>query len=134
MCIRDRVGTRNHTEYGKYFTEKLVKALSRFDLIIISGLAFGIDSIAHKSSLKYGIPTIGVVGHGLDTIYPEENANLAKQMISEGGLLTEFRSNTKPDKYNFPRRNRIVAGISDATIVIESGLKGGSNITANLAW
>jgi DNA processing protein len=128
------VGTRNNTEYGKYFTEKLVKALSRFDLIIISGLAFGIDSIAHKSSLKYGIPTIGVVGHGLDTIYPEENANLAKQMIRDGGLLTEFRSNTKPDKHNFPSRNRIVAGISDATIVIESGIKGGSNITANLAW
>ena len=128
------VGTRNNTEYGKYFTEKLVKALSRFDVIIISGLAFGIDSIAHKSSLKYGIPTIGVVGHGLDTIYPEENANLAKQMIRDGGLLTEFRSNTKPDKHNFPSRNRIVAGISDATIVIESGIKGGSNITANLAW
>jgi len=127
------VGTRNNTEYGKYFTEKLVKALSRFDLIIISGLAFGIDSIAHKSSLKYGIPTIGVVGHGLDTIYPEENANLAKQMIRDGGLLTEFRSNTKPDKHNFPSRNRIVAGMCDATVVIETGVKGGSVITANLA-
>lgn len=128
------VGTRSNTEFGKYFTEKLVKTLARLDVIIISGLAFGIDSIAHKCSLKYGIPTIGVMGHGLDTIYPQENTNLAKQMIKEGGLLTEFRSNTKPDKHNFPSRNRIVAGISDATIVVESGLKGGSNITANLAW
>lgn len=128
------VGTRNNTDYGKYFTEKLVKALVRVDAVIISGLAFGIDTIAHKCSLKYGIPTIGVVGHGLDTIYPPENSNLAKQMVSHGGLLTEFRSNTKPDKHNFPSRNRVVAGISDATIVVESGAKGGSNITANLAW
>jgi DNA processing protein len=128
------VGTRNNTEYGKYVTEKLVKALVKVNAVIVSGLAFGIDAIAHKSSLKYGVPTIGVVAHGLDTIYPPENTNLAKQMIAHGGLLTEFRSNTKPDKHNFPSRNRIVAGVSDATIVVESGLKGGSNITANLAW
>lgn len=128
------VGTRNNTEYGRYFSEKLVKALADADAVIISGLAFGIDTIAHKCSLKYGIPTVGVVGHGLDTIYPQENTNLAKQMIKNGGLLTEFRSNTKPDKHNFPSRNRVVAGLSDATVVIESGLKGGSNITANLAW
>lgn len=128
------VGTRNNTDYGKSFTEKLIKELSGIDLIIVSGLAFGIDSIAHKSALKYGIPTIGVVGHGLDTIYPQENTNLAKQMLREGGLLTEFRSNTKPDKHNFPSRNRVVAGISDATIIVESGIKGGSNITADLAW
>jgi DNA processing protein len=129
------VGTRNNTEYGKYITEKLVKALAGVNAVVISGLAFGIDTIAHKCSLKYGIPTIGVLGHGLDTIYPAENSNLAKQMIMYGGgLLTEFRSNTKPDKHNFPSRNRVVAGISDATIVVESGIKGGSNITANLAW
>ena len=128
------VGTRNNTEYGKYFTEKLVKALVKVDTVIVSGLALGIDTIAHKCSLKYGIPTIGVVGHGLDTIYPPENTNLAKQMIRQGGLLSEFRSNTKPDKHNFPSRNRVVAGISDATIIVESGAKGGSNITANLAW
>lgn len=128
------VGTRNNTDYGKYFTEKLVRALANVDAVIVSGLAFGIDTIAHKSSLKYGLPTVGVVGHGLDTIYPPENLNLAKQMITGGGILTEFRSNTKPDKHNFPSRNRVVAGISDATIVVESGMKGGSNITANLAW
>jgi DNA processing protein len=128
------VGTRSNTEYGKGFTEKLVKALNGRDVIITSGLAFGIDSIAHKCSLKYGVPTIGVVGHGLDTMYPPENTGLAKQMISEGGaVLTEFRSKTRPDKHNFPSRNRIVAGITDATIVIESGMKGGSIITANLA-
>jgi DNA processing protein len=103
-------------------------------VIIVSGLAFGIDTIAHKCSLKYGIPTVGVVGHGLDTIYPIENTVLAKQMINNGGLLTEFWSKTKPDKHNFPSRNRVVAGITDATIVVESGNKGGSNITANLAW
>jgi DNA processing protein len=128
------VGTRNNTEYGKYVTEKLVKALTKVNAVVVSGLAWGIDTIAHRCSLKYGIPTIGVVGHGLDTIYPPENANLAKQMIRQGGLLSEFRSNTKPDKHNFPSRNRVVAGISDATIIVESGLKGGSNITANLAW
>ena len=128
------VGTRNNTEYGKVFTENLVKSLAGLNVMVVSGLAFGIDSIAHKCSLKYGIPTLGVLGHGLDTIYPQENTNLAKQMIKEGGLLTEFRSNTKPDKHNFPCRNRVVAGISDATIIVESGIKGGSNITANLAW
>lgn len=128
------VGTRNHSEYGKNFTEKMIKALARLNVVIISGLAFGIDSIAHKCSLKYKLPTVGVVAHGLDTIYPQENTNLAKQIIHDGGLLTEFQSNTKPDKHNFPSRNRVVAGISDATIVIESGLKGGSTITANMAW
>ena len=128
------VGTRNHSEYGKNFTDKLVKTLARLNVIVVSGLAFGIDSIAHKCSLKYNLPTVAVVAHGLDIIYPEENTSLAKQIIHDGGLLTEFRSNTKPDKHNFPSRNRIVAGISDATIVVESGSKGGSIITANLAW
>jgi DNA processing protein len=128
------VGTRNNTEYGKSVTEKLVKEFASLNCIIVSGLAFGIDSIAHRCALKYNIPTIGVVGHGLDTIYPQQNANLAKQMLKEGGMLTEFRSNTKPDKYNFPSRNRVVAGISDATIIVESGVKGGSVITAQLAY
>ncbi|MBL7699683.1 MAG: DNA-protecting protein DprA [Chitinophagaceae bacterium] len=128
------VGTRNNTEYGKHFTEELVRSFADRNILVVSGLAFGIDSVAHKSSLKYGIPTVGIVGHGLDTIYPRENTGLAKQIIESGGVLTEFRSKTKPDKHNFPSRNRIVAGISDATIVVESGVKGGSIITANLAW
>lgn len=127
------VGTRNNTDYGKSFTEKLVKKLVDCNCVIVSGLAFGIDSIAHKCALKHDIPTIGVVGHGLDTIYPGQNANLAKQMIGNGGLLTEFRSKTPPDKHNFPARNRVVAGLTDATIIVESSVKGGSMITAELA-
>ena len=127
------VGTRSHDDYGKKICEKLIEELVNEDVIVVSGLAFGIDSIAHKVSLKNNIPTIGVLAHGLDRVYPSQNATMAKQMISCGGLLTEFKSNTKPDKQNFPGRNRIVAGMTDATIVIESGIKGGSLITAELA-
>ena len=126
-------GTRSHDDYGKKICEKLIEELVNEDVIVVSGLAFGIDSIAHKVSLKNNIPTIGVLAHGLDRVYPSQNATMAKQMISCGGLLTEFKSNTKPDKQNFPGRNRIVAGMTDATIVIESGIKGGSLITAELA-
>ena len=128
------VGTRTNTEYGKQFTEKLVKDLSEQNITIISGLAFGIDAMAHKAALKHGLPTVGIVGHGLDKIYPSENSSLAKEMIREdGGILSEFFSGTKPDKHNFPLRNRIVAGISDATVVVETNIKGGSMITGNLA-
>ncbi len=127
------VGTRNNTEYGKSVTEKLVKMLADANCIVVSGLAFGIDAIAHKAAVKHDVPTVGVVGHGLDIIYPYEHVSLAKQMLKNGGLLTEFRSKTKPDKHNFPSRNRVVAGISDATIIVESGIKGGSMITANMA-
>lgn len=128
------VGTRNNTEYGKAFTEKLIHDLASQNIIIVSGLAFGIDAIAHKAALKQGLPTIGVVGHGLSKIYPSQHAGLAKEMLAEGGgILTEFFHNIKPDKHNFPLRNRIVAGISDATILIETAVKGGSMITAKLA-
>lgn len=128
------IGTRNHTEYGKQQTEKLIKELSPHNIIVVSGMAFGIDAVAHKASLKNELKTIGVLGHGLDQIYPPEHNRLAKEMIQQGGgLITEFRSKTKPDKHNFPTRNRIVAGMSDATIVIETGDKGGSMITAELA-
>ena len=128
------IGTRKHTEYGKQQTEKLITELSSQNILVVSGMAFGIDSIAHKSALKNELPTVGVLAHGLDQIYPPDNSNLAKDMVKNGGgLLTEFRSNTKPDKHNFPTRNRIVAGMSDATIVIETGEKGGSMITAELA-
>ncbi|MDE3184802.1 MAG: DNA-processing protein DprA [Bacteroidota bacterium] len=127
------VGTRNHNEYGKNICEKLIEGLVNEDVLVVSGLAFGIDTIAHKSAIKNNIKTVGVLAHGLDRVYPSQNASLAKQMVSYGGLLTEFKSNTIPDKQNFPGRNRIVAGISDATIVIESGIKGGSLITAELA-
>ena len=128
------IGTRGHTDYAKQVTEKLIKDLAAQQVTIVSGLAFGVDGIAHKSSIKNNLPTIAVLGHGLDQIYPSEHSGLAKDIIKHnGGLLTEFRSKTKPDKHNFPTRNRIVAGMSDATIVIETGIKGGSMITAELA-
>lgn len=127
------VGTRMNTDYGKQVTEQLVKDLAALDIVIVSGLAFGIDAIAHKTALRCTIPTVGVVGHGLDTIYPSQHSALAKEMIQHGGLLTEFNSKTKPDKHNFPIRNRVVAGISDATIVVETSIKGGSMITAEMA-
>jgi len=126
------VGTRNNNEYGKSVCEKLVEDLAEQNILIVSGLAFGIDSIAHKSALKNNLKTVAVLGHGLDRIYPTQNKSLAKQMIEQGGLLTDFRSKTNPDKQNFPKRNRIVAGISDAIIIIETGIKGGSLITAEL--
>lgn len=128
------IGTRSSTEYGKHITEKLVKELSEKEVLIVSGLAFGIDALAHKAAIKNNLSTIGVLGHGLDTIYPSQHTQLARDMIKQGGgLLTEFTSNTRPDKHNFPARNRIVAGMSDATIVVETGIKGGSMITAELA-
>lgn len=128
------IGTRSHTDYAKQVTEKLIKDITAQQVTIVSGLAFGVDAIAHKAAIKNNLPTIGVLGHGLDQIYPSEHSGLAKDMIKHnGGLLSEFRSKTKPDKHNFPIRNRIVAGMSDATIVIETGIKGGSMITAELA-
>lgn len=126
------VGTRNNSEYGKTVCEKLIEDIAQQNVLIVSGLAFGIDSIAHKSALKNNLQTIAVLAHGLDRIYPQQNKFLAKQMIEHGGLLTDYKSGSKPDKQNFPKRNRIVAGISDAIIVIETGLKGGSLITAEL--
>lgn len=128
------VGTRDKTEYGKQLTEKLVKELAAQQVLIVSGLALGIDAVAHKAAIKNDLPTIGVLAHGLDKIYPAEHTMLAKDMLKHhGGLLTEFRSNSKPDKHNFPTRNRVVAGMCDAVIVVETGIKGGSMITAELA-
>ncbi len=127
------IGTRNNTDYGKAITEKLIVALKEFAPLIVSGLAFGIDAIAHKAALQNEIATVGVLGHGLQTIYPAQHKTMAKEILLNGGLLTEFISATKPDKHNFPRRNRIVAGIADATIVVETAVRGGSMITAELA-
>ena len=128
------VGTRSHSEYGKQITEKLIKELVDQKVLVISGLAFGIDAIAHKAAIKNNLATAGVLAHGLDQVYPSEHNGLAKDILKHNGtLLTEYRSKTKPDKHNFPVRNRIVAGMSDAIIVIESGIKGGSMITAELA-
>ncbi|MBS1496534.1 MAG: DNA-protecting protein DprA [Bacteroidetes bacterium] len=127
------VGTRNHTDYGKNICEKLMEELQDENILVVSGLAFGIDTIAHKAALKNKLQTVGVLAHGLDRIYPKQNTSLAKEMAEHGGLLTDFISGTNPDKQNFPKRNRIVAGICDALIVIESSKKGGSLITAELA-
>ncbi len=127
------VGTRSNTAYGKQVTEKLIEELKPWQPLVISGLAFGIDAIAHKAALKQQLETVGVLAHGFNTIYPSQHHALARELIEKGGLLTEFGKDTAPDKHNFPRRNRIVAGISHATIVIETAIKGGSMITANLA-
>lgn len=126
------VGTRNNSSYGKMVCEKFIEGLQSENVLVVSGLAFGIDTIAHKAALRNDLQTVAVLAHGLDRIYPEQNKSLAKQITGQGGLLTEFISNSNPDKQNFPKRNRIVAGMCDAVIVIESGRKGGSLITAEL--
>lgn len=128
------VGTRQASEYGKEICGQLIKDLAQHDdLMILSGLAYGIDSCAHRVALENNVPTIAVVAHGLDRIYPAQNYGLAKKMVDQGGVLTEFVSGTIPDRENFPKRNRIVAGMSDAVVVIESGEKGGALITADIA-
>ncbi len=127
------VGTRQPTDYGKEFTEKLISILSDNDVLVVSGLAYGIDITAHRACLKNNSSTVGVVAHGLDRVYPSVHTSVADKMKNNGGLLTEYMSNTNPDRENFPSRNRIVAGMADATIVVETSLKGGSMITANLA-
>ena len=129
------VGTRHASEYGKALCENFVADLARFvpGALIVSGLAYGIDVCAHRTALKAGLPTVGVLAHGLDRIYPNAHRATAKQMLDCGGLLTEFMSGTESYPSNFIQRNRIVAGISDATVVVESASKGGSLITASLA-
>jgi len=130
------VGTRNATVYGCELTERFIADLATSfpDVQIISGLAYGIDVCAHKAALRNRLSTIGVLAHGLDRIYPLQHKNTAIEMLEQGGLLTDFPSGTNPDRQNFVMRNRIVAGLSDATIVIESAEKGGSLITANIAF
>lgn len=128
------VGTRNHTEYGRQLTEKLMIGLSGCRPLIVSGLAYGIDGLAHRYAIRHQIPTVGVLAHGLDRIYPPSHIGLARDMLqAKGGLLTEFFSGTQPDRFNFPLRNRIVAGLSDAVVVIETHTTGGSMITAKIA-
>ena len=127
------VGTRNQTDYGTSILEELIRSFSGMNITVVSGLAYGVDISAHRLCLENDITTFGVLGHGLDRIYPSKHKNTAIKMLDQGGLLTEFGIGTNPDRENFPMRNRIVAGISDATIVIESKAKGGSMITAELA-
>jgi DNA processing protein len=127
------VGTRKATSYGKRVCEEIVRDLSNDNILIISGMAYGIDTCAHREALNNGLNTVGVMAHGLDRIYPNENRNMARRMLGQGGLITEFMSNSKPDRENFPKRNRIIAGLSDAVLVVESATKGGAVITANIA-
>lgn len=127
------VGTRNNSSYGKLCCENIVKKLVQSNVVIVSGFAIGIDTIAHKTALEKKAKTIAVVASGLDIVYPASNINLWKQMEEEGLILSEFDFGVKPFRTNFPRRNRIIAGLSRATIVIESKEKGGSLVTADLA-
>ena len=129
------VGTRNSTGRGRELCEEIIPGLAAGhpDMIIISGLAYGIDIAAHKAALSNNLRTIGVLGHGLKTTYPSLHASTAKAMISNGGLLTDFLSDALPERNNFLKRNRIIAGLSDATLVVESGIKGGALITADIA-
>ncbi|MBQ8889507.1 MAG: DNA-processing protein DprA [Bacteroidaceae bacterium] len=129
------VGTRHSTAYGQDLCQRFIADLSELspDILIVSGLAYGIDIHAHRYALQYRLPTIGVLAHGLDRIYPSVHRQTAIEMMNNGGLLTEFMSKTNPDRQNFVKRNRIVAGMSDAVIVVESAIKGGALITAELA-
>lgn len=128
------VGTRQATEYGKEFTEKLVEGLKPHNALIVSGLAYGIDIQAHKAALKYELPTLGIMGSGLNIIYPAPHKNTVKQMLlSNSSIMSEYPLDTKPDAHNFPSRNRIIAGIADALVVVEAAHRGGALITAEIA-
>lgn len=127
------VGTRNATRYGRDMTDKLVEELAKHKVTVVSGLAYGIDIAAHKAALRSDTPTIACLAHGLDRIYPQLHTNAANEILEKGALITDFPIGTKPDRENFPKRNRIVAGMADATIVVEASSKGGALITAELA-
>ena len=127
------VGTRSPSDYGKAMVEKIVEDLKPFDVIIVSGLAHGIDALAHRKAVSCDIPTYGIMGGGFEKIYPAANRRLANEMLKRGGIMTEFGYEALPDREHFPMRNRLIAAMSDAIIVIESGKVGGSMITADLA-
>lgn len=127
------VGTRKPTEQGKLICQEIVEGLKEYNVAIISGLAYGIDVTAHKKAVQMNIPTIGCLGHGLHMMYPAAHKKIAQEMMDNGGLLTEFTSKEKPDAPHFPMRNRIIAGLSDALIVVETPKSGGSMISANMA-
>jgi DNA processing protein len=127
------VGTRQQTAYGQAVTERIVEELKSYNVLIVSGLAYGIDIIAHRAALQAGLPTIGVMASGPDIIYPAVHRKYAERMLTQGGLLSENTFGTKPDAPRFPARNRIIAGMSDCTIVVEAALKSGTLITADIA-
>lgn len=127
------VGTRQATDYGREQTERLLRGVLPHQPLIVSGLAYGIDILAHRAALQEGLATVGVMATGLDVIYPAAHRKTAEKMREQGGLLTEFPFGTPPDRYNFPQRNRIIAGLADGTVVVEAAAKGGALITAELA-
>ena len=127
------VGTRQITSYGTEFCRKLIEDLAALNPIIVSGFAYGVDIVAHQMAMEYDLQTIGVIAHGLNQIYPKTHKKYVAKVEQNGGFITEFWSSSNPDKENFVKRNRIVAGMSEATIVIESADRGGSLITANMA-
>ena len=127
------VGTRLPSAYGKQMVEEFIMELKNTGIMVVSGLAYGIDVLAHKTALENSLDTVGVLAHGLDRVYPSVHDAIANKMLKHGGLLTDYISGTSPDRENFPKRNRIVAGMCDALIIIESKIKGGSLITAEIA-
>lgn len=127
------VGTRTPTSYGRDWLAGFLKDLAAYRPVVVSGLAYGIDTAAHQQALACGLPTFGVLAHGLDRVYPPANQGLAREMTQGGGLVSEYMSGTPPDAPNFPRRNRIVAALSDVVVVVETGERGGSMITADIA-
>ncbi|HXB94886.1 MAG TPA: DNA-processing protein DprA [Puia sp.] len=127
------VGTRAPTEYGKQVVDRLIRELAACGPLILSGLAYGIDAAAHAAALRYSLPTVAVLGHGLDQLYPPENKPLAARIIKQGGLLTNFNIEMETSSHNFPLRNRIVAGMCDALVVVETDTDGGSMLTVNNA-
>lgn len=127
------VGTRNATDYGRNLCKQLCEVLAPYNVLVVSGLAYGIDVATHKECLANQMPTVGVLGHGLDRLYPQVHKAVAQKMVLNGGLLSEFPILTNPDRQNFPQRNRIIAGLADVTVVIEASIKGGALITAEIA-
>jgi len=132
--IISMVGTRSSTAYGRDMCEKIIADLAPFNPLIVSGLAMGIDSHSHKAALEHNLQTIGVLAHGVDSIYPPSSRAIAAKMLNNGGILSEFMSGTIPARENFPTRNRIIAGMCDALIIVESKKRGGSIISAELAY
>lgn len=127
------VGTRKPSEQGKIICEEIVEGLKEYNVAIVSGLAYGVDVTAHKKCVDLDIPTVGCLGHGLHMVYPSAHKKVSREMTQNGGLLTEFTSKQKPDARHFPMRNRIIAGLSDALIVVETARRGGSMISAEIA-
>jgi DNA processing protein len=127
------VGTRKATTYGKEITKNIVESCAKYKATIVSGLAYGIDIEAHKNCLNQGLPTFGIIAGGIDMLYPKQHQKIADKMLEAGGILSEQPPGVKPEAHLFPARNRIIAGMTDATIVVEAAVKGGALITANIA-